>query len=402
VINGYPGLYRNIETYLNERIDEVLVGSSDEIVVRIYGPDLNFIRNKANELAQTLSQTKGTTDVHADFQVDVPHIQVMVDLAKALHYGLKPGDVRRAAGVLVSGNEVSDIHRDGKVYDIMVWGTPNTRQSLDSIRNLLIDTPNGGQVRLADVADVSILPTPNLIDREQNSRYIDVSLNANGRDLGAVVSDVKQRLQQIKFPLGFHAEVLGEYQEREAAQQRLLGLGIISAIAVLLLLQVSFGSWRLAFLTFLTLPSALVGGALAAFLTGGVISLGSLVGFFTVFGVAARNGIMLINHYRHLEREEGEQFGPGLVLRGARERLAPILMTALAAGLALVPLVISGDLPGQEIEYPMAIVILGGLVTSTVLNLFIVPSLYLRFGKNKGRSEELLFPGSPRSVPIVE
>jgi Cu/Ag efflux pump CusA len=232
------------------------------------------------------------------------------------------------------------------------------------------------------------VPTPNLISRENNSRRIDVSLDARGRDLGAVVNDVNQRLQAIKFPLGYHAEVLGEYQERQAAQWRLLGLGIAAALGVLLLLQASFGSWRLAALAFFTLPSALVGGVLAAFLTGGVISLGSLVGFFTVFGVAARNSIMLINHYQHIEREEGVPFGPELIVQGARERLAPILMTALAAGLALVPLVVSGDIPGQEIEYPMAVVILGGLVTSTVLNLFIVPSLYLRFGKGKQSNEK--------------
>ena len=163
----------------------------------------------------------------------------------------------------------------------------------------------------------------------------------------------------------------------------MLLFGIVAAIGVFLLLQSAFKSWRLATLAFFTLPSALVGGVLATFATGGVISMGSLVGFFTVFGVAARNSIMLINHCQHLEREEGEPFGPGLVLRGARERLAPILMTALAAGLALVPLVIFGNIPGQEIEYPMAIVILGGLVTSTVLNLFVVPSLYLRFGRKK-------------------
>src|SRR3989440_934695 len=380
VVDGYPGLFHDVRSYLNERIDEVLVGSSDDVVIRIYGPDLGALRTKAEEVRRTLSQVDGAADVHTELQTDVPHIQVEVDLARAQRYGLKPGDVRRAAGVFVAGNEVSDIHRDGKVYDVMVWGTPQTRNSLTSIRELLIDTPNGGQVRLGDVADVRILPTPNLIVREHNSRRIDVSLNAHGRDLGAVVRDVKERLQGVEFPLGYHAEILGEYQERQAAQGQLLGFGIAAALGVFLLLQAAFGNWRLAALAFFTLPSALMGGVLAAFATGGVISLGSLVGFFTVFGVAARNGIMLINHYQHLEREEGEPFGPGLVLRGARDRLAPILMTALAAGLALVPLVISGDIPGHEIEHPMAIVILGGLGTSTVLNLFIVPSLYFRFG----------------------
>ncbi len=397
VVNGYPGLYHDVLTYLNERINEVLVGTSDDIVVRIYGPDLGTLRSKAAQVKQTLSKVKGAADVHMEFQVDVPHIQVKVDLAKAQRYGLKPGDVRRAAGIFVAGDEVSDIHRDGKVYDVMVWGTPETRSSLTSIRNLPLDTPNGGQVRLGDVADVSVLPTPNLIERENNSRYIDVGLTVRGRDLGDVASDVKQQLQSIQFPLEYHAEVLGQYQERQDAQTRLLLLGIACAIGVFLLLQASFGSTRLAALTFFTLPSALVGGVLAAFIGGGVISLGSLVGFFTVFGVAARNGIMLINHYQHLEQHEGELFGPDLILRGARERLGPILMTALAAGLALVPLVIAGNIPGHEIEHPMAVVILGGLVTSTVLNLFIVPSLYLRFGKKNALSS-----AARGNIPKVE
>jgi Cu/Ag efflux pump CusA len=198
-----------------------------------------------------------------------------------------------------------------------------------------------------------------------------------------VLSAINQRLHGITFPLEYRAAVLGVYQEQQAAQRELLLLGIVAAIGVFLLLQAAFGSWRLAALAFFALPSALVGGVLAAFVTGGVISLASFMGFFTVFGVAARNGIMLIARFQHLERHEGETFGPRLVLRGARDRLAPILMTALAAGLALMPLALAGDIPGHEIEHPMAVVILGGLVTSTVLNLFIVPSLYLRFGKSK-------------------
>jgi Cu/Ag efflux pump CusA len=284
----------------------------------------------------------------------------------------------------------------------VVWGTPRTRDNLTAIRNLLIDTPNGGQVRLGDVATVSILPTPNLISREQDSRRIDVSLNVRGRSMGAVANDVQQRLEAVKFPLGYHAELLGAYQERQAAQRSLLLFGSASAIGVFILLMAAFGTWRLATLAFFTLPSALVGGVLAAFLVGGVISLGSLVGFFTVFGIAARNGIMLINHYQYIERREGEPFGLELVLRGARERLAPILMTALAAGLALIPLAISGNIPGQEIEYPMAIVILGGLITSTVLNLFIVPSLYLRFGKSKEKNKAPHSKGSAASITVAE
>lgn len=385
VVSSYPGLFHDVQTYLNERIDEVVAGSSYPIAVRIYGDDLGVLRKLAEQVRESIATIKGTDDVHTELQVDVPHIQVEVDLARAQKYGLKPGDVRRAAATLLAGTEVSDIHKNAKVYDIMVWGTPDTRYSVNSIRQLLISTPTGEQVELDKVANVDILPTPNMIEREHNSRRIDVSLNTSTNDLSGIVKQIKSHLAEMKFPLGYYADVIGEYAERQEAQAHLFSVGFTAAIIVLLLLQTAFGSWRLAFLTFLTLPSALVGGMLAALATGGVISMGSLVGFFTVFGIAARNGIMLINHYQYIERYEGETFGKELVLRGVSERLAPILMTALAAGLALVPLVISGDIPGQEIEYPMAIVILGGLVTSTLLNLFLVPYLYLRFGKKRSQ-----------------
>jgi Cu/Ag efflux pump CusA len=380
---GYPGLFKSVETYLGERIEEVVAGSSDPIVVRIFGSDFRRLRTEASEVQNTLSTIPGIEGLHTELALDVPHIQVLPNLAKAARVGLKPGDIRRAAATLVAGDEVSDIHRDTKVYDVIVWSVPHVRTSLASVRRLLIDTPSGDHVRLQDVADVRVLPTPNQISREDNSRRIDVSLQPGTRDLAAVVDDVRERLATVKMPLGYHAQLLGELTERQHATRRLFTFGIGAAIGIFLLLQVCFVSTRLAILSFVTLPFALVGGVLAAFGAGGVISLGSLVGFFTVFGIAARNGILLINHYQHLEQEEGEPFGPELVLRGARERLAPILMTALATGLALVPLVISGAIPGAEIEYPMAIVILGGLVTSTLLNLFVVPSLYLRFGQRQ-------------------
>jgi CzcA family heavy metal efflux pump len=377
-VQQYPGLFRDVQTYLNERIEEVLVGSSEPIVVRIFGPDLTVLRKKAAEVQGALRGIEGVTDLHTDLQTDIPHIQVKPVLAKAARYGLKPGDIRRVAATLVSGDEVSDIHRNNKVYDIMVWSTPETRRNVDDIRNLQLDTPSGGHVRLRDVADVQILPTPNQIEREQDSRRIDVAMGVEGRGLGAVVDEVKDRLSSVGFPREYHAEVLGEYTERQSAQSAIFSFGLAAAAGIFVLLQTCIRKFRIAALAFVTLPFALVGGALAAFATGGLITLGSLVGFLTVFGIAARNGILLINHYQHLEEVEGQPFGPELVLRGSRERLAPILMTALATGLALVPLVASGEIPGAEIEYPMAIVILGGLVTSTLLNLFVIPALYLR------------------------
>jgi CzcA family heavy metal efflux pump len=381
VVSGYPGMFHNVETYLNESIDEVLSGARETFVVRIYGPDLKGIHNKADEVEQALKGIPGVVDLHVQLQSQVPEIQVKVNLAAAQRYGLKPGDVRRASATLLSGEEVGDLFFNGKAYDVNVWSTPETRHSVNNVRNLPIDTPRDGSIQLADVADVRIAPAPSVIYRENDSRRIDVGANVDAPDLGAVMEEVSRRLETIDFPLGYHAVVLGEYAERQAAQGRMLVFAIAAMIGTFLILLGSFENLRLAVLGFLTLPSALVGGLLGAYFTGDVISLGSLVGFLTVFGIAARNKIMLINHYQHLERFEGETFGPELALRGALERLSPILMTALATGLALVPLVISGNIPGHEIEYPMAIVILGGLITSTLLNLFVVPSLYLQFGK---------------------
>ena len=384
-VQRYPGLFRDVQTYLNERIEEVLVGSSEPIVVRIYGPNLGVLRAKAAEVHDALRGINGVVDLHTELQTDIPHIQVKPDLAKAAKYGLKPGDIRRVAATLVSGDEVSDIHRNSKVYDIMVWSTPDTRRSVADIRQIPLDTPGGGHVQLQDVADVEILPTPNQIEREQDSRRIDVAMGVEGRGLGDVVDEVDDRLAKVSFPHEYHADVIGEFKERQQAQGHIVNYGLAAAIGILVLLQTCIGSFRVAALAFITLPFALVGGVLAAFATGGLITLGSLVGFLTVFGIAARNCILLINHFQHLENEEGEPFGPELVLRGARERLAPILMTALATGLALVPLVMSGEIPGAEIEYPMAIVILGGLATSTLLNLLVIPALYLRTRNFKGR-----------------
>jgi CzcA family heavy metal efflux pump len=384
VVEGYPGLRRDVQTYLKERIREVLTGGGEAIIVRLSGPDLQVLRDKAEEIRQAIAGVDGVVEDHVDLQKEIPQVDVQVDLAKARRHGIKPGDVRRAAATLMAGEEVGDIFRDGKAYDIQVWSKPEVRRSLSDIRDLLLDTPGGGHVRLAEVATVAVKPTPNAIEREAGTRKIDVGANVRDRDLGAVIGDVEDRLDAVELPLGYSYELLGEFAERQAATQRLRGFAVAAAVGVLLLLVLAFRSWRLGLMAFLALPMALVGGLIGAFLGGGIISLGSLVGFFTVLGIVARNGIMLITHCQHLEREEGVPFGPALVLRGATERLSPILMTALATALALVPLAVAGDLPGHEIEYPMAVVILGGLVTATLLNLFIVPSLYLRFGRGRG------------------
>ncbi|GBD22138.1 Cobalt-zinc-cadmium resistance protein CzcA [bacterium HR28] len=386
VVDGYPGLYRDVQTYLKERIREVLTGSGEAVVVRIYGQDLEVLREKAHEIEQRMANIDGIVEEHVEHQTEIPQIEVQVDLTAAERYGLKPGDVRRAAATFMAGEEVGDIFWEGKTYDVWVWSAPDRRASITDLEELLIDTPSGDRVRLGDVATVRLAPTPNVIKHENVRRYIDVTANVRGRDLGSVVHDVQEQLEQVSFPLEYHAVVLGEFAERQAAERTLLSFALAALVLIFLLLQASFGSWRLAALIFLTLPSALVGGVLAVVVSDRTLSLGSLVGFLTVLGIAGRNGIMLLSHYQHLEREEGERFGPGLVLRGAKERLSPILMTASTTALALVPLVVAGSIPGHEIEYPMAVVILGGLVTSTLLNLFVVPSLYLHFARRWKRT----------------
>ena len=388
MVQGYPGLYRDLQTYLKERIREVLTGAGEAIVVRLFGPDLEVLRNKAEEVRVAMSGIEGIVNLHKELMVEVPEVQIELKLDAARKYGLKPGDVRRASATLVAGEEVGDIFNGGRTYDVQVWTSPEWRHSLTSLQRMLIDTPTGERVRLADVADIRIVPSPNVIKREGGSRRMDVQANVAKRDLESVAKDVQSRLDKIEFPIGYRAVLQGEYVELKAARARILLFTGFALITILLLLQLTFRSWRLAVITFLTLPFALVGGVIAAYMAGGVVSLGSLVGFLTVLGIAARNGIMMICHFQHLELEEREPFGLSLVLRGARERLSPILMTAGAAGLAVLPLVVYGNLPGQEIEYPMAVVILGGLVTSTLLNLFIVPALYLRFGAGTLKSSE--------------
>src|SRR5512144_1680325 len=382
VVDGYPGIYRDVLTYLKERIREVLTGTSEPITIRIFGQDLKLLREKAEEVDKILDDIPGIGDHYVDFQDTIPQVKVEADLAAAKKYGVKPGDVRRAAAWLMAGEEAGDVYAGGKAYDVQLWSPPESRRSVTDLKNLLIDTPDGGHVRLVDVADVSIQPVPNVIHHEGLLRNLDVGADLDGtRDLGSVASDIERRLETVAWPLEFRAELLGEHAERQAAQQRLLLFAVSAAIGIFLLLQASFRSWHLATLSFLTLPIALVGGLLAAYLGGKVISLGSLVGFLTVFGIVARNGIMLISHCQHLERSEGEPFGQQLVLRAAKERLVSIMMTVLTTGLALIPLVLAGSIPGQEIEHPMAVVILGGLITATLLNLFVVPVLYLRFAK---------------------
>ncbi len=398
VVHGYPGLHREVQTYLNERSSEVVAGAGDPIVVRLYGEESQVLRSKAEEVRKALSEIDGIVDSHVKTPVQEPGLEVEVDLAAAQRYGIKPGDVRRAAATLLSGIQVGSLFEEQKVFDVVVWSTPETRRSLTNIRELQVDTPGGGHVRLGDVAQVRVVSTPNVIQRESVSRYMDVAANVRGRDPGSVAGDVERRLKQVQFPLEYHAEMLGEFAARQASQKRLLGLAAAALIGIFFLLQAACGSWRLATVVFLASPSAFVGGVLVAFASGRTISLGAIIGLFTLLGIAARNGITLIRHYHHLEQREGESFSLELVRRGTRERFAPILTTALTTALALLPFALLSNIAGLEIVHPMAVVILGGLVTSTLLSLFGVPAMYLLFGAARERDLDLELAEVPAAV----
>jgi CzcA family heavy metal efflux pump len=386
-IRDVGALYDGEEPNSGEGNLDVLTGADQPLVVRVYGQDLDVLRSQADEVRQVMSGVDGVVDPQVELEPEEPVLEIETDLADALPYGIKPGDVRRAEATLLQGIQVGSTFQEQKVFDVLVQGVPGTRESVSSVRELLIDRPGGGHVRLEQVADVSIQPAPTAIRRDAVSRYVDVEAEVSGPSLGAVAGDVEDRLANVKFPLEYHAEVLQESTSQEANVTRIVGFGIAVAIAIFFLLQAAFRSWRLAALAFLTLPVALVGGVLAALIDGAMLSLGALIAFLALLGIAARNGVLLIHHFQRLQVEKAQAFGAELVQRGARDRLAPVLTTALALALLLLPFVIMGDVAGLEIVHPMAIVMLGGLITSTLLSLFMLPALYLRFGTGEPIAE---------------
>jgi Cu/Ag efflux pump CusA len=377
-----------MQSYLRDKVAEVLTGESKAIVVRIYGQKRDVLRQKADEVRHALADIQGIVDLHTDANVEEPQVQVEVNLDDAGRASVKPGDVRRASATVFSGLTVGYLFEEQKIYEVVVWSSPEARNSLTNLEDLWVDRADRHTVRLGDVADVSIVPAPNMIRHEQIAPYVDVVATVVGRDLGSVNREIEERLQKISFPLEYHPELLGEYAERVEAQAGLVNVGAAALVGIFLLLQACFGSWRLAFVAFLALPLSLAGGVLAAFATGGVISLGSIVGLLAVLGVSARNSVLLLTHYQHLEKE-GTQFGFDLVLRGASERLPAILTSSLAVIAALLPITILGEVPGLEIVQPMAIVTIGGLIASSLVALLVIPTLYLVVGARAERQENL-------------
>jgi CzcA family heavy metal efflux pump len=385
---------------------DLLTGDEAPLTVRVYGQLPDVLMTQAQRVRDAIADVSGVVDPRIQRPVTQATIEIEVDLDKARQFAIKPGDVRRAETTLLQGILVGSVFERQRVFDVVVQGTPETRSSIDAVRNLLIDRPGGGHVRLGQVADVRIGETPSSINRDAVSRRIDIVANVDG-DAAGVAGDVEAALADMSFPLEYHAEVVTRTTTDEIGAGRILAVAIMAAIAAFFLLQAAFRSWRLAALAFLTLPVALVGGVLAALIAGAELSLGALAGLLAVFGLAARNGVLLIRGFQDLERDEAEVFGPGLVGRGARDRLAPVVTTAVALVAIALPFVILGGRPGLEVVAPMAAVVLGGVVTSTLLALFVLPALYLRFAAGGRRvpepeEEELFSPWAvARPAPAV-
>jgi Cu/Ag efflux pump CusA len=388
VATSYPGLRPEVLTYPDQRLQQVAAtGVKEPLVVRVYGNDYGILRAKAGEIAQILAGIDGVAGPRVEVQAEEPAVEVEVHITKAARHGIKPGDVRRAAAHVLSGTAAGTLFEQQKVFDVVVWGTPEKRHSLTNIQGLLIDTPGGGQVRLGDVADVRIRPNPTVIKHDAVSRSVDVVADVRGRSLGEVTREVERRLRLVRFPLEHHSEVLGESARQQSNRRRTLSYFIAVAIAIFFLLHACLGTWRLAWLLFLLMPLAMGGGVLAAALGRGGMSTVSLMGLLTVLGIAARAGILQVRQYQRLEGHGGVD--PGLVLDGSRRRFGTTVTAVLATGLALAPLVVTGGITGLEIVHPLAVVVLGGLVTTTLVNLFLLPSLYLQFGGSRdGRSRQ--------------
>lgn len=388
-IEGYPGIQSNVQSYLRDKVGAALTGEGNSMVVRIYGPRREVLGRTAGEVRKALSDIPGLVDLRTDAESEEPQVQIKVDLDAAGRASVKPGDVRRASATVFAGLGVGFLFEAQKIEDVVVWGAPERRRSITDLQDLWVERSDRRHVRLADVAAVSFVATPTVIRHERIAPYADVAANVVGRDLGSVDRDIRSRLEKVEFPLETHPEILGEYAERLAAERRMLGAAVAALIGSFLLLQACFGSWRLALIGFVALPASIAGGALAAFLGGGVISLGSIVGFLAVVGIAARHGLFLIKHYQEVQQREGRPLGQDLVLRGALERLSPILTSSTAVIAALLPLVVFGWIPGLEIVRQAAIVMVGGLVASTLVTLFVIPSLIQAFGAGAEQPADL-------------
>ena len=367
-----PGVNVEIGQPISHRIDAMLSGTKAGIAIKVFGPDLTTLHSIGLQIQQATRSIDGVTDLNVEQQVERPQLVIRPRRLLLASNGITLPQFAAYVNAALGGEVVSQVQDGGKTFDLTVRMADEDINSIDHIRNMLIDTADGRQVCLSDVADIFSSAGPNTISRENAQRKLVVSANAQGRDLRSVVNDMRQSIEtNVKLPDGYRIEYGGQFESEASASRLLLGLSVVSIVVILLLLYLQFRSWKQSVVVLLNLPLALIGGVLALVVTGGVVSIPAIIGFISLFGMATRGGMLLVDRYNELARHGLSR--REVVLRGSLDRLLPILMTALSSGLALIPLALGSSLPGNEIQSPMAQVMLGGLLTSTLLNLIIVP-----------------------------
>jgi CzcA family heavy metal efflux pump len=397
-----PGVTGEVGQPISHRIDHLLSGTRAQIAIKLFGPDLATLRTKAGEIREAMATVPGIVDLLVEPQVGVPQVQINMNRQGAAAVGVSAESLAETVDTAFNGHVASQVLEEQKTYDVLVRFDDSARQSVETISKTLIDTPSGGKVPIAQVADVRVDQGPNTINRENVQRRIIVQANVADRDLGSVIADVRTAIgQRVRLPQGYFVQYGGQFESQEKASRQILLFSIVAIAGIFLLLYIALKSVRSAFLVMANLPLALIGGVVMVFLSGGTLSIASLVGFITLFGIATRNGIMLISHYSHLMTEEGVGFRDAIV-QGSMERLSPILMTALVTGVGLIPLALGVGEPGKEIQQPMAIVILGGIFTSTFLNMIVIPALYLKYGRAEAYARSREVPQGPELAVLSD
>ncbi|MEM0933407.1 MAG: efflux RND transporter permease subunit, partial [Bacteroidota bacterium] len=370
-----PGVNITLGQPIAHRIDHMLSGTRANIAIKIFGPDLQRLFELGKQVEQNIKSIDGLADVAVDQQIEVPQIRIKPKRQILAAYGMTVGDFMEQVDVAFAGEQVGEIHEGQPYFDIVVRYEKSFRDNIENIKDALISLPNGGHTVLGELATIASVSSPNTISRENVQRKIVVAANVQGRDLRSAVNEIEKTVNNtINFPEGYRVEYGGQFESESKASQLLLITSILAIGAIFLLLYYEFKNVKLAFVVLINLPLALIGGILIVYFTSGIVSIAATIGFISLFGIATRNGILLVSRYEDLRAEHKTGFD--LIKTGALDRLNPILMTAFTTGLALIPLALKGGQPGSEIQSPMAVVILGGLISATILNLIVIPCIY--------------------------
>lgn len=375
VLSKHPSVHSTLMTYPDDRVRAVETGAKEPVAVRVYGPDLQVLHQKAEEIRQRMSTVAGVVDSNVETIAEEPNLEVRVNLEKAQKYGINPGDVRRAAATYFSGLLAGNLYQEQKIFDVVVVGSPAMRQNVNSVANVLIDTSSGEAVRIGDIADIRLVPNPTVIRHDATLRALTITADVKGRDLGSVLSDVNDQVKAMPMPLEYHAELVGTASQLQTQTLQTIGLALAALVGVFLLLQAALGSWRLAALVLVTLPLAGAGAVLAAFFVGGIMAVGALAGLLASVALTVRVNLNLVHAY-----EQADSATPSIdaVIATTRDQAPVILLSAAAAAAAFIPLLVLGPVAGTEVVRPLAVTLVGGLITSTLVTFFVLPFLYLR------------------------